>query len=312
VSAELAVDSIEALIDRARAPDASLAMRQAAFSLIVERYQDAVYGYALATLGDPHLARDAAQEAFLTAYCSLEQLRSPEAFPGWLRRIVRTRCRHLRREHQPAMASLDALHQIEAAAGLQAGRVDSPVDPALVAERRERRASIAAAVNALPDGQRLVTVLFYVSGYPQHEIAVFLNVPLTTVKKRLQAARKQLHERLMTLMEDDGLQQNGRTYLPSQTEGFMRTVRILTSFDWRPVLELLLIDGLDVNARDLDGRTLLSWAAQRGQLDATAFLLSQGAEINAHDRSGTTPLGWAERANRREVATLLGLAGGVR
>ncbi len=48
---ELVVDSIEALIDRARAPDASLAMRQATFTLIVERYQDAAYGYALALYG---------------------------------------------------------------------------------------------------------------------------------------------------------------------------------------------------------------------------------------------------------------------
>ncbi|MDQ6672305.1 MAG: sigma-70 family RNA polymerase sigma factor, partial [Chloroflexota bacterium] len=165
------------------------------------------------------------------AYCSLEQLRSPDAFPGWLRRIVWTRCRLLRREHPPAMASLDALDRLEAVAGLQAGCVESPVNPAMVAGGRERRASIAAAVNALPDGQRVVTVLFYVSGYPQHEIAEFLNVPLTTVKKRLQAARKQLHERLMTLMEDEGLEQYGRDYLPSQTVAFMRTVRILTSFD---------------------------------------------------------------------------------
>src|SRR5947209_7871682 len=119
-------------------------MRQAAFSLIVERYQDAAYGYALATLGDPHLAWDAAQEAFLTAYCSLAQLRSPEAFPGWLRRIVRTRCRHLRREHHPATASLDAV-DLEAGVGLQSMRADSPVDPAMVAKGRERRASIAAA-----------------------------------------------------------------------------------------------------------------------------------------------------------------------
>jgi RNA polymerase sigma-70 factor (ECF subfamily) len=174
---ELVVDSTEALIERTRAPDASLAVRQAAFCLIVERYQDAAYGYALASLGDPHLAWDAAQEAFLTAYCSLAQLRLPEAFPGWLRRIVRTRCRFLQREHAPATASLDALDQLEAGAGIHAGRADSPVDPAMVAERQERRTSIAAAVNALPDGQRLVTVLFYVSGYPQQEIAEFLNVP---------------------------------------------------------------------------------------------------------------------------------------
>ena len=37
----LVVDSTEALIDRARASNATLAMRQAAFSLIVERYQNA-------------------------------------------------------------------------------------------------------------------------------------------------------------------------------------------------------------------------------------------------------------------------------
>jgi RNA polymerase sigma factor (sigma-70 family) len=309
----MVLESTETLIERARAPDASLAMRQAAFGVIVERYQDAAYGYALAALGDPHLAWDAAQEAFLAAYCSLEQLRSPEAFPGWLRRIVRTRCRHLRREHQPAMASLDALDPLGAGADVQAGRVDSHVDPAVVAEARERRAAIAAAVGALPDGQRLVTVLFYASGYPQHEIAQLLNLPLTTVKKRLQAARKQLHERMLTLMDDDALQPYGRKCLPSQTERFMQTVLFLTAFDGgRPVLDLLLIDGLDVNTRDLDGRTLLSWAAQRGQLDATDFLLRHGAELNARDRSGTTPLGWAERANRQEVATLLGLAGGVR
>jgi hypothetical protein len=48
VGVELVVDSIQALIDRARTPDASLAMRLAAFSLIVERYQNAAYGYALA------------------------------------------------------------------------------------------------------------------------------------------------------------------------------------------------------------------------------------------------------------------------
>jgi RNA polymerase sigma factor (sigma-70 family) len=308
-------EPIETLIDRARAPDVPLAIRQAAFGVIVERYQDAAYGYALAALGDPHLAKDAAQEAFMTAYSSLGQLRSSEAFPGWLRRIVRTCCRRLRREHQPPIASLDALDQLGAVADVQAGPIYSQVDPAVVAEARERQATLAEAVGALPDGQRFVTVLFYVSGYPQHEIAQFLNVPLTTVKKRLQAARKQLHRRMLTLMDDDALQRHGREYLPSQTERFMQSVLFLTAFDGdggRPMLDLLLVDGLDVNTRDIDGRTLLSWAAQRGQLDATSFLLRQGAELNARDRAGMTALAWAEREHRPEVATVLRRLGGVR
>src|SRR5258708_1253203 len=118
-------------------------------------------------------------------------------------------------------------------------------------------------------------------------------------------------------MDDEALQEYGREYLPSRSERFMRGVRFLTAFDAagdgeRPVLELLLVDGLDVNTRDIDGRTLLSWAAQRGQLDATVFLLRQGAELNARDRAGMTPLGWAERADRTDVADVLRRVGGVR
>lgn len=74
------VDSIEALIERARAPDASLAMRQTAFSLIVERYQDAACDYASASLGDPHLAWDAAQEAFLTPTARWSNFVCPRLF----------------------------------------------------------------------------------------------------------------------------------------------------------------------------------------------------------------------------------------
>jgi hypothetical protein len=145
VGVALVVDSIEGLIDRARAPDASLAMRQTAFSLIVERYQDAAYGYALASLGDPHLAWDAAQEAFLTAYCSLEQLRSPEAFPGWLRRMsgraagfcgVSTRSRLHRSmrwtNSRPALASTQgALTHRSILRWLPSGGNGEPVSPRL-------------------------------------------------------------------------------------------------------------------------------------------------------------------------------------
>jgi len=49
-------------------------------------------------------------------------------------------------------------------------------------------------VRALPDHEREVTELFYITGYSQQEIAEQLAVPLTTVKKRLQYAREHLRE----------------------------------------------------------------------------------------------------------------------
>ncbi|MBV7336789.1 hypothetical protein KFU94_52880 [Chloroflexi bacterium TSY] len=53
-----------------------------AFGQIVHRFQDMAFACAYAMLGDPGLAQDAAQEAFLDAHQSLTKLREPAAFPG--------------------------------------------------------------------------------------------------------------------------------------------------------------------------------------------------------------------------------------
>ena len=51
---------------------------------------------------------------------------------------------------------------------------------------------VLAAIRLLPDHERTVTTLFYINGYSQQEIAAFLEVPITTVQKRMQYARQHL------------------------------------------------------------------------------------------------------------------------
>jgi RNA polymerase sigma-70 factor (ECF subfamily) len=250
-------DTTAALISRARAPDEPLATRQAAFSVLVERFQDGAYGYAYTLLGDSQLARDATQEAFIAAYGSLSQLRAPDAFSGWLRRIVRTYCVRLCRG-EVDVAPLETL----------AGRVAGNSDPAVAAEVRERRATIAAALRTLPDRERLVILLFYVGGYPQLEIAEQLGVPLTTVKKRLQAARQRLRATMGSLMDDEPGEVNASAAhgeageVNTSAARFRRAMRLLAAFDLaddgRQLAELLLIDGIDVNASDVQGKSRLS------------------------------------------------------
>ena len=53
---------------------------------------------------------------------------------------------------------------------------------------------VLAAIRLLPDHERTVTTLFYINGYSQQEIAAFLEVPITTVQKRMQYARQHLKE----------------------------------------------------------------------------------------------------------------------
>ncbi len=96
------------LVRQAADPDTEPAERLEAFSQIVRRLQDMVYGCAYAILGDFHLAEDAAQESFLAAWRKLSQLRRPEAFPGWLHRIVVRQCGRMTRGAPPPGLPLEA------------------------------------------------------------------------------------------------------------------------------------------------------------------------------------------------------------
>jgi len=186
------VDELEALVKKAAADDQPLDDRLAAFGAIVRRYQDMAYGCAYALLGDFHLAEDAAQEAFVAAYRQLPKLRTPEAFPAWFRRIVQTQCNRITRRKHPSTTRLDAA----------AGVPSAEPGPSEILEKREMSDRVLAALRQLPEHQRLVTTLFYVNGYSQKHIADFLDVPVTTVKKRLHDARKKLKERMMGMVEE--------------------------------------------------------------------------------------------------------------
>src|SRR5678816_1278196 len=60
-----------------------------AFGALVERHKDLVFGVGLAHAGDPALAEDVAQEAFVTAWRDMTGLREPERVGSWVAGIAR-------------------------------------------------------------------------------------------------------------------------------------------------------------------------------------------------------------------------------
>ncbi len=167
-------------VKQAQAADPNSPAREEAFAELIARFQSLAHGWAYNALGDTHLAQDVVQEAFLTAYQKLDQLREPDAFPGWLKRIVLTHCNRVTRRKSLALLPLED--------------EDVQSDPAASAEDHDLREQVTQAVRSLPDHEREVTELFYITGYSQQEIAEQLALPLTTVKKRLQYAREHLRE----------------------------------------------------------------------------------------------------------------------
>jgi uncharacterized protein len=207
------LEEISTLIARATAAQSAQTEKSQAFAEIVYRFQDLAFGCAYAVLGDFHLAEDAAQEAFITAWRHLDQLRQPAAFPGWFKRIVLTQCNRLTRGKKLDLVSLEAIVDVPAPA--------NGIDPHLVYEQTEQQESVAAAIQTLPEHERMVTALFYISDYSQNEIAAFLEVPVTTIKKRLFSARQRLRERMLTMVRETLHEKR-----PSRNEQFADTVAL--------------------------------------------------------------------------------------
>ena len=162
-----------------------------AYELIVRRFQDMAVGFAYARLGDRQLAEDAAQEAFINAYLDLPSLRDPAAFPGWFRRIVLKQIDRIQRRRRPTVL-LDTLVDL----------TGSQASPVTVIEQQEVNDALFAAIATLPEAQREVVTLYYISEYAQNEISLFLDLPVSTIKMRLYHARQQLKTQLLALLEE--------------------------------------------------------------------------------------------------------------
>lgn len=179
------------LVQQASSENKNLTQRHLAFGELVNRFQEMAYHVAYGVVGESTLAQDVVQEAFVSAYHKLFQLRDPKAFPGWFKQIILSQCHRLLRAKRP-LTTLEDTYLIT-----------SDPDPAQTLEQAEIKEKVLEAIQALPEGEQEITQLFYLLGYSQKEIAKSLELPLTTVKKRLQYARRNLRGLLLTFFGPD-------------------------------------------------------------------------------------------------------------
>ncbi|MDJ0789191.1 MAG: sigma-70 family RNA polymerase sigma factor [Myxococcota bacterium] len=308
-----------ALVERARAGDLE------AFSALVRAYQDRVVAAATGWLRDPELARDVAQEVFWNAHAALPQLDDPRAFGSWLRRITRKHCDRVTRRGRLAVSDREATE------------VGSPEpDPEMALEARRASERLRAAIEALPERERLPVALHYLARETQPRIAEFLELPLSTVKKRLRDAREHLREAARSLENDLEPATNRRTEMsdamsplrPSSNERFSDTVRfflalragdqgevgrildrdaelIETEQSWDP--ELVRQGVLPFASR----ATPLITAIERGDVEMVRLLLRRGAGPDGRCGcvTGESPLWAAVVLGHGEIVELLLLAG---
>src|SRR5512136_2646318 len=188
-SPAVAIRSPETVLARAAGGD------REAFGRLVEEHKRSVYGLCVRLLSDPEEAQDAAQEAFVRAYASLETFDLSQPFAPWVLRIARNHCLDLLRRRIPARSrvELDAVdgdgppHEL---ADTGSERADDAIEKTQVREALDR------AITALPENYREVVHLFHVEQLSYKEIAATMGIPLGTVMTWLHRARAQLRNLL--------------------------------------------------------------------------------------------------------------------
>jgi RNA polymerase sigma-70 factor (ECF subfamily) len=189
----LTPETDEALLEAVRRDD------PAAFERFVARYGRRIYGFGLRVCGEPEDAKDVAQDTLLQAFRSLKGVAEAKALKTWLYRVASNACRMKRRrgKFEPERElSLDELMPRLDDAGPGDLVPDFRPLPDESASREELRASLRAAVDALPPHYRIVLVLRDMEELDTREVAEALELPESTVKMRLHRARLQVRKTL--------------------------------------------------------------------------------------------------------------------
>ena len=173
-----------ALVERCRAGD------DAAFTALVDRYKDLVFGLIVRLLGDRQRAEDVAQEAFLRIHRGLPYFRGEASLSTWIYRIVLNLCAQ-ERSRRPPDASLDEADE-RGRPRVEPGQADRSFTDL---ELRDR---LRNALDRLPDHYRVLIAAHYLDGVQYESLAEALDLPLGTVKTHLHRAKRRLREILET------------------------------------------------------------------------------------------------------------------
>ncbi len=157
----------EVLVARAKDGDAD------AFADMIQKNMKAMYKIGWSILRSDEDAADAIQDAILTAFERLDQLKEPGVFSSWLARILVNKCYDLLRKKKQVIP-METL----------------PEEP--VPDTGYGNVEWKEALSCLEEKYRLVLLLYYIEGFKTGEIGQILDIPEATVRTRLARGRKQL------------------------------------------------------------------------------------------------------------------------
>jgi len=166
---------------------------QQAYEALVNRWQKAVLSVARGITHSEHLAEDATQDAFVSAWLKLNTLRDGSKYGTWVCNIARNRSRDLLSRFRE-WVDIDYIAAMED---------KEDVFFAELADCGDEAVELQDNLNSLSEKVRKVIDLHYFGGYSIAEIAEMLSIPQNTVKTRLSQGRQKLRKEYGLMNEKD-------------------------------------------------------------------------------------------------------------
>jgi RNA polymerase sigma-70 factor (ECF subfamily) len=156
------------------------------YELLYNRYSRAMYHTCLRIVMNAADAEDILQEAFMEAFVSLDKLKNPEAFGGWVKRIMINKSVNFVRRHQKGWLEIE---DAELANIAEEQAFDE-------SEFRGKIDAIIEAMDRLPEKYRMVINLHIFEQMTFEEIAVVTDLPSSTVRVQYLRGKQKILDRL--------------------------------------------------------------------------------------------------------------------
>ncbi len=177
---------------------ATLTGDETAFKELVRRYQNQITNYVYRMLDDYDRAVDLAQETFVRVYTSAERYQATYSFSTYIYRIAHNLAiSELRQRKRRRLVPLPTFFSDKDSEEIEVEIEDQKqvmADDAMIAD--ERKQAVTRAIASLPEKYRAALVLCDIEEKSYEEISEVLDLPVGTVKSRINRARNLLKEKL--------------------------------------------------------------------------------------------------------------------
>ncbi len=168
----------------------------AAFSALVDRYQNLVYSLALKLLKKTEEAEEMAQDTFVKAYQKLDTYEGKSKFSTWLYSITYNACISELRKRRIQFSSLED-QRISDQDEMRMHDYFSET------KKEDQEKYLSIALGKLPEDDQVLVTLYYYENQSMDEISVITGLTVSNIKVKIHRARKRMYSLLHEMLHEE-------------------------------------------------------------------------------------------------------------